>query len=44
MSEVTLVDLEVVRFLADCQAHGIELCACPKYIAEWISRERQHKA
>lgn len=40
LSEVTLVDLEVVRFLASCEDTGIELDQCPPYIREWIGRER----
>lgn len=41
LKEVTLVDVDVVRFLAVCQARGIKIVHCPKYIREWISRERQ---
>jgi anti-anti-sigma regulatory factor len=37
---VTLVDLEVVRFLSACETSGIELLHCCPYIREWISRER----
>ena len=40
LSEVTLVDLEVVRFLMDCEDEGIELVRCPAYVREWILRER----
>ena len=39
LEEVTLVDLEVVQFLARCEATGIELLNCSPYIREWISRE-----
>ena len=40
VSEVTLVDLEVVRFLNACQDQGVE-CANPSpYIREWMNRER----
>jgi hypothetical protein len=41
MSEVTLVDLEVVRFLIDCQTRGLQLRACSAYIREWIAREQK---
>ena len=41
LKEVTLVDVDVVRFLAACQTSGIKIVHCPKYIREWISRERQ---
>ena len=41
LSEVTLVDLEVVRFLISCEDDGVELVQCPLYVREWIVRERQ---
>ena len=40
LSEVTLVDLPVVRFLIRCEDEGIELVRCPPYVREWINRER----
>jgi hypothetical protein len=40
LQEVTLVDLGVVRFLAICEAEGVEFLNCPPYIKEWIRRER----
>jgi len=40
LSEVTLVDLGVVRFLISCEDEGIELVQCPPYVREWILRER----
>jgi hypothetical protein len=40
LSEVTLVDLEVVRFLISCEDEGVELVQCPAYVREWILRER----
>jgi hypothetical protein len=40
LSEVTLVDLEVVRFLIVCEDEGIELVECPLYVREWMLRER----
>jgi hypothetical protein len=40
LSEVTLVDLVVVRFLISCEDEGIELVQCPPYVREWILRER----
>src|SRR5215831_11437287 len=40
LEEVTLVDLDIVQFLAICEAAGsVELLHCPPYIREWISRE-----
>ena len=40
LSEVTLVDLEVVRFLIRSEDDGVELVQCPPYVREWILRER----
>ena len=40
LSEVTLVDLGVVRFLISCEDDGIELEQCPVYVREWMLRER----
>lgn len=40
LSEVTLVDLEAVRFLISCEDEGVELVQCPPYVREWISLER----
>jgi hypothetical protein len=39
LSEVTLVDIEVVRFLIQCENEGVELVQCPPYVREWIVRE-----
>jgi hypothetical protein len=41
LSELSLVDVDVVRFLGICQSEGVELLHCPPYIREWIARERQ---
>lgn len=41
LEHVTLVDLEGIRFLCQCEAKGIEIVHCSPYIREWISRERQ---
>ena len=41
LDEVTLVDVEVVRFLGTCEKAGTVLLHCPPYIREWIARERQ---
>jgi hypothetical protein len=40
LSEVTLVDIGVIRFLIRCQEEGVELVQCPPYVREWILRER----
>jgi len=41
LDEVTLVDVEVVRFLRDAENAGVELRHCPPFIREWIDRERE---
>ena len=39
LKDVKLVDRDAVRFLARCNANGIQLEYCPRYIREWIVRE-----
>jgi hypothetical protein len=36
---VTLVDIEVVRFLNACEKSDVTLLYCSPYIREWMSRE-----
>ena len=36
LEEVEIVDRPAVRFLADCEARGIQLKNCPSYIRLWI--------
>jgi hypothetical protein len=40
MDEVTLVDVDVVRFLNKCETEGVRLINCSPYIREWMSREK----
>jgi hypothetical protein len=40
LSEVTLVDLNVVCFFGDQERWGVELVRCSPYIREWIQREK----
>ncbi len=40
LEDVKLVDREVVRFLAVCEANGTELRHCSPYIREWIAKEK----
>ena len=40
LGEVTLVDVDVVRFFGDQEQRGIELFRCSPYIREWIQREK----
>ena len=44
LSEVTLVEIAVVRFLITCEDEGIELVQCPPYVREWVLRERAEGA
>jgi len=40
LEDVTLVDLDVVRFLGVSEAGGVELVNCSPYIRDWIFNER----
>jgi hypothetical protein len=40
LEEVSLVDIDMVRFLGECEAGGISLLHGSPYITEWIARER----
>jgi hypothetical protein len=40
LDEVTLVDVDVVRFLNRCETQGMRLLNCSPYIREWMSREQ----
>ena len=40
LKEVTLVDVDVVRFLGVCEANGMKIVHCSQYIREWMTRER----
>jgi hypothetical protein len=40
LEEVTLVDVDVVRFLGTREGEGVELVNCSAYIRDWIFRER----
>jgi hypothetical protein len=44
VSEVTLVDLEVVRFLNACEDQGVEVANPSPYIREWMNRERNRES
>ena len=39
LKDVVLVDRQIVRFLMECEADGIELRNCPPYIRAWITQE-----
>ena len=40
LNQVTLVDLDTVRFLGACKARGVEVLNCSPYITEWMRREK----
>ena len=40
LSNVSLVDRDAVKLLAVSESHGTELRNCPKYVREWVNRER----
>ena len=39
LNDVKLADRESVRFLIQCEARGIELQNCPRYIRRWMEKE-----
>jgi hypothetical protein len=41
LNEVTLVDVEVVRFFLHCEYQGVRIVNCPAYVREWMIRERR---
>ena len=44
LEEVSLVDLDSVRFLGECQAEGVGLIHCSPYINDWIASERGRRS
>ena len=40
LEEVSLVDVDGVRFLGACEARGATLLNCSPYIRDWIDKER----
>lgn len=41
MSEIDLVDLAAIQFLARCEASGVGLRNCSMYIKSWIAQEQK---
>ena len=39
LEKVTVVGVEVIRFLGERERQGTTLLHCPNYVREWISRE-----
>lgn len=40
LEDVSIVDIEVVRFLRNAERNGTELRRCPPFVREWIYREQ----
>jgi hypothetical protein len=40
LKEITLVDIDVVRFLGASEDKGVELRHCSPYVRDWIDHER----
>jgi anti-anti-sigma regulatory factor len=40
LRDLTLVDRDAVRFLADCETDGVQIANCSAYIREWIALEK----
>jgi hypothetical protein len=40
LTEVGVVDREVLRFFMSCEADGVRLENCAPYIREWMEREK----
>jgi len=41
LEQVSLVDAQVVQFLAGCAARDVQLLHCPPYITEWIEQQKR---
>jgi len=41
LQEMTVVDVDVVRFLGECKAGGVKIVHCSPYIQNWMARERR---
>jgi hypothetical protein len=40
LGDLRLADREAVRFLKGCEADGMKLENCPRYLRDWMNRER----
>ena len=39
LKEITVVDVDVVRFFVKCKERGMKIVHCPRYIRKWMTRE-----
>jgi hypothetical protein len=40
LKDVGVIDRDVMRFLGRCEADGVKLENCTRYIREWMEREK----
>ena len=40
LKDVSVIDRDVMRFFARCEADGVKLENCAPYIREWMEREK----
>jgi len=41
LDEVSVVDIDGIRLLNECQARGIQVVNCSPYIREWMLQEKR---
>ena len=41
LRDVTLVNQDVVAFLAQCETNGIKLERCPLHVRNWVDQEKR---
>ena len=41
LRELSLVDVQTVRFLGRCESRGVRLANCSAFIRHWIAREKE---
>ena len=41
LQELTLVDVQAVRFLGDCRKNRVALLHCAPYIRDWIAKDQE---
>ena len=43
LENLMIVDLSAVRFLIGCEDIGVQVVACPRYVREWMHREKDRR-
>jgi ABC-type transporter Mla MlaB component len=43
LDELSLVDVDAVRFLNACGAQGVKVVNCSRYLRKWMYREQRQK-